>query len=301
MRFIVLGAAAGGGLPQWNCGCGNCNSARSGTGGLLPQSQSSLAVSMDGRDWAILNASPDIRQQLIVCPPLHPRGLRNTPIKSVLITNGDIDHLAGLLTLREGQAFDLFVTGAVARVIDANPIFNALRPHVRRQTIASDAPFPLLPGLEARLFAVPGKVPLYMERAGADPATLDDHTVGIELTDAAGERAFYIPGCREWTPDLVARLTGARLLFLDGTVFEDDELSRIGVATKTGRRMGHVPISGEDGSLARLAALRPTRKIFVHINNTNPVWREGAERTEVVRHGFEVAFDGMEVESGTGA
>jgi pyrroloquinoline quinone biosynthesis protein B len=293
MKFIILGAAAGGGLPQWNCGCQNCASAREGR--LAAQTQSSLAITCDGDSWAILDASPDVRQQLERCKALHPHNIRDTPIKAVLVTNGDIDHLVGLLTLRERQVFDLFVTVEIADVIKQNPIFDVLQPLVRQHIVALEAPFCLLPGLTVRVFAVPGKIPLYMERDLTAIEAEDGHTIGVEI-EAIGSRAYYIPGCRELSPALVERLRAAEVLFFDGTLYQNDELRSLGISTKTGLRMGHMPIGGDSGSLKRLAALNPTRKIYVHINNTNPIWCQGPERGEVISNGFEVGADGMEIE-----
>jgi pyrroloquinoline quinone biosynthesis protein B len=301
LRALVLGAAAGGGLPQWNCNGAN-SAGFWGRGGALAQAtQSSLAVTVDGESWALLNASPDLRAQIIANPQLHPRdparhGLRDTPIASVLITNGDIDHIAGLLTLREKQAFDLFTTPAIARVLRANPVFDALDPAlVARRTVGLDAPFDLLPGVTAELFAVPGKVPLFLEGETVQTDLIGEQTVGVRLS--AGDRTiFYIPGCARVTPDLADRLRGAACVLFDGTVFHDDEMIRAGVGRKTGQRMGHIAMAGPEGSLAAFRDLGVARKIFVHMNNTNPVWRpDSPERGAVEAAGWEVAFDGMEV------
>ena len=295
LRIIVLGAAAGGGLPQRNCGCGNCSAARDTASPLKPQTQSSLAVSLDGEAWAVFNASPDIRQQIQANPQLQPRRLRHTPIKSVVLTNGDIDHLAGLLVLREKQAFTVFATAAVDRIIAGNAIFGVLDPEfVARKSIAIEQAFSPLPGLEARVFAVPGKVPLFLEDGEPDLNVEGEDTVGIELR-AGGRRVYYIPGCGMMNDALAARLEGADALFFDGTLFSDDEMIATGTGRKTGRRMGHMPIAGEGGSLDALARLNIRRKIYVHINNTNPIWRPGAERERVEGRGLEVGFDGMEV------
>jgi len=295
MHFLVLGTSAGGGLPQWNCGCDNCRLARIPGSGLLPQTQSSIAVSVDGENWAILNASPDIRQQIGDNSQLHPKSLRHSPIRSVVVTNGDIDHIAGLLVLREKQAFGLFMTEALAAIIDDNPIFQALDPNfVERRTIALNAPFQLLPGLTAELFSVPGKVPLFLEGANPEIGVEGEQTIGIELT-ANGQRAYYIPGCAALTDKLADRIDGADLLLFDGTLFTDDEMLISGTGQKTGRRMGHMPIDGADGSLEALSALTIERKIYVHINNTNPIWRHGPERDTVRAAGFEVGHDGMEI------
>jgi pyrroloquinoline quinone biosynthesis protein B len=294
-RFLVLGAAAGGGLPQWNCGCANCRAARDPSSGVRPQTQSSLAVSPDGENWVVLNASPDIRAQIERSAYLHPRALRDSPIKGVVVTNGDVDHITGLLTLRESQRFSLFATEALMDTIGLNPVFQVLDPaYVQRETVALEIAFSPLPGLEIRLFAVPGKVPLYLEGAGLKLGQETDETVGVEFR-IDGRRVYYIPGCGSLPETLAARIEGADLLFFDGTVFEDDEMVRAGVGHKTGRRMGHMPIAGAEGSLAALSGLSIGRKIYVHINNTNPIWQAGPERDQVEAQGFEVGHDGMEV------
>jgi pyrroloquinoline quinone biosynthesis protein B len=295
IRALVLGAAAGGGLPQWNCGCANCRLARNPNGGLRPQTQSSLAVTANGHDWALLNASPDIRSQIEANPVLHPRALRDTPIASVLVTNGDIDHIAGLLILREKQPFRLFTTPAIGDILAANPVFEVLDPNcVERITVALDQPFTLVNGIEATLFAVPGKLPLFMEGENPETALEGEQTVGVELT-GSGKRIYYIPGCGRLTDRLTDRIRGADLLFFDGTVFHDDEMARAGTGLKTGRRMGHMPMSGEGGSIDALKGLAIGRTIYVHINNTNPVWQQGPERRAAEQAGYEIGYDGMEV------
>ncbi len=294
LRAVVLGAAAGGGLPQWNCGCQNCNAARDGS--IPAASQSSVAFSANGSDWAILNASPDIRYQIAAAPPLHPTGPRDSPIRSVVLTNGDIDHVVGLLTLREKQAFTLFTTAAIAEVLDDNPIFRALDPaFVRREIVALGKPFEIAAGLTAEMFVVPGKVPLYMEGETVDTELEGEQTVGVHLT-AGGRTAYYLPGCAKVTDALAERMRGAPLVFFDGTVWENEEMIRLGVGAKTGARMGHMSMAGAGGSMAAFAPLDVARKIFVHMNNTNPVLDPSSpERAEVEAAGWEVAFDGMEV------
>ena len=292
MRFVVLGAAAGGGLPQWNCGCENCGLARSGQ--LAHAGQSSLAATVDGRHWAILNASPDLRQQMQACPALHPTGLRDSPLRSVLLTNGDIDHVAGLLSLREQTPFELFATTDILAVLAENRIFDAVSDRVvPRRPVALDSAFELLPGLVCTLFAVPGKVPLYMEGEVVRTDLVGGQTVGVALSDGR-THALYIPGCAALPDDLRARMAQADLVFFDGTLWDDDEMIRTGTGVKTGRRMGHVPISGEDGSLAMLSDLTATR-VYIHINNTNPIWRpDSTERDAVTAAGWHVAADGQE-------
>jgi len=296
VRAVVLGAAAGGGFPQWNCGCRNCVAAREHVEGFLPRSQSSLAVTVDGVRWAILNASPDIREQINRTPDLHPRGLRSSPLASVLVTNGDLDHIAGLLTLREKQPFRLFLTREIAAVLSGNPIFRALDPKCVEQVIVGlDEDFDLLPGLPVRLFAVPGKVPLYAEAGEVRTDLEGEQTVGVEMAGSKGT-LFYIPGCARMTEKLAARLMNASTVFFDGTVWTDDEMRSAGVGEKTGRRMGHMAMSGEDGSIAAFADLGVSRKIFIHINNTNPVLDPASqERAAAVKAGWEIGYDQMEV------
>lgn len=295
-RSIVIGAAAGGGLPQWNCGCQNCQLARiPSPKGIPSQTQSSLAVTSDGENWALLNASPDIRQQLINTPALHPRRLRDNPIKTVLLTNGDLDHIAGLLTLREKQAFRLVMTAAIRDVLAANPIFRALDPSfVTQEIVTLNKSFSLIPGVKAKLFAVPGKVPLFMEGEHVDTELEGEQTVGVELLTSK-YRVYYVPGCAIVRDDFLKRIDGADILYFDGTLFTDDEMLKSGTGVKTGKRMGHISISGDDGSLKALEKVTVSRKVYVHINNTNPVWRKGAERRLVEDSGFEIAYDGKEI------
>ncbi len=280
-------------MPQWNCGCDICQAARRGD---IPNlTQSSLAVSGDGDNWAILNASPDIRLQLAASPQLHPTGPRTSPIKSVLVTNGDIDHVAGLLTLREKQPFTLFATREILSVLEANPIFAALDPSlVARRPIALEESFELTSTVTATLFAVPGKVPLYLEGEEVVTDLEGEQTVGVALK-SAGSEAFYIPGCAKMTDGLAERLTGADLTFFDGTVWVDDEMRQSGVGSKTGSRMGHMSMAGAGGSIAAFSALEVARKVFVHMNNTNPVLVPGSpQRLEAEAAGWTIGQDGME-------
>ncbi|MEP0962838.1 MAG: pyrroloquinoline quinone biosynthesis protein PqqB [Roseobacter sp.] len=293
-RAHILGAAAGGGLPQWNCGCENCNLARAGK--IPSQTQSSLGVTADGKNWAVLNASPDIRHQMAACTDLHPTGLRELPLQSVLVTNGDIDHVAGLLTLREMQPFTLFATAGIHDVLAQNPMFDALNARaVVRRTIALGDPFQLVDGIEATLFPVPGKVPLYLEGDTVKTDLIGDQTVGVKL--CTGEKtAFYIPGCAILNDDLRDRLQNADYLFFDGTLWRDDEMIRAKLGQKTGKRMGHMSMSGPDGSLTAFDALEIGKKIYVHMNNTNPVLRpNSAEKTQAEAAGWIVGQDGMEI------
>ncbi len=293
MRFLVLGASAGGGLPQWNCGCRNCEDARNGL--IPPSGQSSLAVSQDGEHWSILNASPDIRQQMLDNPQMHPRSLRDTPVVSVLLTNGDIDHIAGLLSLREQTPFTLFATGDILEVLSNNRIFDAVnRAKVDRKRIVLEQDFDLQNGLRARLFAVPGKVPLFMEGDTVQTDLIGEQTVGVRLS-AGGKVAYYIPGCAQVTPDLLSQIADGDQLFFDGTLWDDDEMIRTGTGVKTGQRMGHISVSGPDGSIALLKDISAA-KTFIHINNTNPMLQpNGPERAFVENAGWSIAYDGQEI------
>lgn len=293
MIIRILGAAAGGGVPQWNCACANCMAARRGD--LPRMTQSSVAVSADGVHWVVLNASPDIRAQLTETPALTPPGLRGSPVCAVVVTNADVDHIAGLLTLREMTTFDLFASGETHRVLAANSVFGVLDAGlVARREIALHVPFQPAPGLTVTAFAVPGKVALFLEKTHGYETRLGGQTLGLRISD--GRRtAFYTPGCAALPPELIARLEGADLLLFDGTVWADDDMLRSGTGAKTGGRMGHMPISGPDGSMAALAPCNIGRRIFIHINNTNPVLDPASpERAELAAQGWEIALDGME-------
>jgi len=261
------------------------------------RTQSSLAISVDGDRWLLMNASPDIRQQILQTKILQPQAnLRHTPIEAVLLTNGDVDHVAGLLTLRESQPFRIYGTAQTLSSLALSPVFGVLSPQfVSCLSIPLDHTFEPLPGLTAVLFAVPGKVPLWLETGERPITEMSDVTIGVSLK-ANNKRIIYVPGCAMITDDLRGRIQDADALLFDGTVLEDDELIRAGVGAKTGRRMGHVPINGEDGSISGLAGVAVGRRIFVHINNTNPVLVEGSiERRLVEQAGWMIAHDGMRV------
>ncbi len=305
----MLGAGAGGGVPQWNCNCAVCVAARSNASNVLPRTQSSIAVSADGENWCVVNCSPDIRQQILNTPCLHPRdpqtfGRRDTPIHSVVLTNGDVDHIAGLLILREKQPFRLLATPDIQHMLRENPIFDVLDPsYVVREDLPIDAGVEVAPQLRMEAFLVPGKVPLFLEGSaqdGAGPPEIGietEYTIGLKIGHSRSARHFfYIPGCAALPNDLKARVRGAALLLFDGTVWENEEMIAKGVGAKTGRRMGHMSISGAEGSMAGFASLDVRRKVFVHINNTNPVlFDDSPERGHAESEGWEIAFDGMEI------
>lgn len=306
LRVVVLGSAAGGGIPQWNCGCDVCTAARKTPGGFQ-MTQASLAISADDRHWFLLNASPDIRQQIIATPRLHPQAgvLRHSPIAGVILTNAEVDAVAGLLSLREGSPFAIYAHPRVLATLHANSIFNVLdRNRVPRRAITLEAAFePALPdgaasGITVLPFAVPGKVAWYLE-SGADanvPADDPGDTLGLQMTDQrTGRSFFYLPACARMTPKLRSRIEGAVMIFFDGTLWRDDELIAAGLGHKTGQRMGHMAMSGPDGAIAALADAAIGRKIFLHINNSNPVvLPDSDERRIAEKEGWEIPADGTE-------
>jgi pyrroloquinoline quinone biosynthesis protein B len=304
MNIVVLGSAAGGGLPQWNCACSNCRRARAGDPDVKARTQASIAVSADGARWFVINATPDLRQQIAAAPQLHPREQpRHSPIAGVLLTGSEVDQITGLLTLREGQALALYATAEVHAILDANPVFEALkRDRVDRRQFALDSAMDLRDrtgvdvGMRVELFSVPGKVPLYLE-GDLSPEAMQGaagDTVGVEIA-AAGKRALYIPGCARLTPALLERMKGANLLLFDGTLWQDREMIDQGLSEKTGQRMGHISASGPDGSMAGLAGVEVGRKVFIHVNNSNPLLDDCSDqRAEARTAGWEVAFDGQE-------
>ncbi|HEY6451376.1 MAG TPA: pyrroloquinoline quinone biosynthesis protein PqqB [Steroidobacteraceae bacterium] len=302
MKALVLGSAAGGGFPQWNSNAAACNRARRGDPAARARTQASIAVSADAEHWFLFNAAPDLRQQIEATPELHPHhGLRSSPIAGVVLTGADVDAIAGLLTLRERQALTVYATAKVHAVLQANPIFDVLAADlVTRSVLPLDCPQRLeLPGgadsgLTVECFAVPGKVPLYLEQPqGAPPIVLGEDTVGAAISDGHS-RLFFIPGCAAMTDAIGQRLRGAELVLFDGTLWRDDEMIRAGLGAKSGRRMGHMSLTGAEGTLAAFKDLGVKRKIVVHINNSNPVLLEdSSERAELEAAGWEVAHDGM--------
>ncbi|MBR0869106.1 pyrroloquinoline quinone biosynthesis protein PqqB [Bradyrhizobium tropiciagri] len=305
-RVVVLGAAAGGGVPQWNCGCTVCRTARSEHPGLQ-STQASIAVSADGAHWFLVNASPDLRQQLIAAPQLHPKAgaLRHTPIAGVILTNGEIDAVAGLLSMREGSPFTIYAHERVLAILRSNSIFNVLsEKNVGRRPIAVDQAFePALPdgtpsGIEVLPFEVPGKGAWYLE-GKAHPAGGDGvgDTLGLRIADKASGKYFYfLAACARVTDGLKARIKGAPLVFFDGTVWRDDELVLAGLGNKTGQSMGHISMSGEHGAIEALAGLDIGRKVFLHINNSNPaLLGTSAERKAIEQAGWQIPSDGTEI------
>jgi len=306
LRVVVLGAAAGGGVPQWNCGCPVCAKARADHP-ELQSSQASIAVSNDSEHWFLVNASPDLRQQLIQTPQLHPRSghLRHSPIAGVILTNGEIDAVAGLLSMREGSPFTIYAHGRVLAILKSNSIFNVLgEKNVRRQPIDVDKAFePALPdgapsGIDILPFEVPGKGAWYLE-GKAHPAGTEGagDTLGLRIADRSSGKYFYfIAACARVTDELRSRLAGAPLVFFDGTVWRDDELIVAGLGDKTGQGMGHIAMAGDHGAIESLAGLDIGQKMFLHINNSNPaLLRDSNERETAELAGWQIPADGTEI------
>jgi pyrroloquinoline quinone biosynthesis protein B len=303
LSTFVLGAAAGGGFPQWNCNCDVCKLAWSGDPRVKPRTQASIAVttgpngSADGvSPFILVNASPDLRQQIMATPALQPRGLRTSPIAAVVLTGGEIDQTAGLLTLRERGRFGLFGMAGTLETLDSNSMFSALAADVVPRTpVQPGIPFKLPGGIEGEMFIVPGKVPLYLEGDNPELEAETEANAGIELR-ADGARVVFIPGAARLTPAIAERLADADVVLFDGTLFSDDEMIAAKAGVKTGRRMGHMPVGGPDGTLSALAGLA-RRRILIHINNTNPILIDGSPQRRIVEAaGFEVAEDGMRIE-----
>jgi pyrroloquinoline quinone biosynthesis protein B len=293
MWVRVLGSAAGGGSPQWNCGCPVCTAVRAGA--AHPRTQSSIAVSPDRSRWFLINASPDLHTQIEAFPGLHPQGGRATPLDTVLLTDAELDHTLGLPLLREARSLRLYATPAVHKTLsDGSGLLRLLERYypVEWRPVTVDAEFSLAEGLSARTFDVPTAKP---DRFGLGLDT--GRVVGYRLSDErTGGTLVYLPGTPSLPPALCAELAGCDCLLIDGTCWQDDELIRLGLAGKTSRQMGHLPVGGPDGSLALLPALGIKRAIYVHLNNTNPILLDDSPERRLVRDsGLEVAMDGLEV------
>ena len=310
MRVLVLGSAAGGGVPQWNCSCDNCFSARVGAG-VKVSTQDSLAVSPDGKRWVLLNASPDVARQIERHVELQPAPKaaraaswpRQSAIAGVVLTNGDLDHCLGLLCLREWTPFSLYATRETqVGLVEHNAMFRTLSrqsTHVVFRSLCLDQSLPLLDawgeptGLLVRAFSVPGKVPLHLEQLMAPSSEVN---VGVIVEAAAtGARIAYVPAAGSLA-GLAEQVRGVSCLFFDGTFWQNDELVRLGLSGKTAEALAHVPISGPGGSLGALPQLPVLERVYVHINNTNPILKYGSpERALVDAQGITIAEDGMEM------
>jgi pyrroloquinoline quinone biosynthesis protein B len=307
MLIKILGSAAGGGFPQWNCNCRNCRSLRDGTFKGKPRTQTQVAICQDNRAWFLLNASPDLRTQIEATPELHPRNHgRNSPIGGVLLTSGDIDQIAGLLSLRELQPFRIYCTPSIRRILQEDNSMFAMLNRVPNQVswaeINSEGSFPLLTlagndsGIGCTVFPLGSRYPAYVSKERTASLMPGEALVGAMLTSSSG-RFAYMPAVPTVDDALLQRLEEADLLLFDGTFWSDDELIRVQGSGSTAREMGHIPVSGGEGSLRKLAGLRRPRKIFVHINNTNPMLdASGPEYAQVRAAGWEVAEDGWSLD-----
>ena len=297
MRVRVLGSAAGGGFPQWNCGCGNCVDVRRGDPALSARTQDSIALSADGERWLLVNASPEIRGQIESFDALHPRGPRHSPIAAVALTNGDLDHVLGLFSLRESHPITVCATSVVRDGIVANAIYKTLERFEGQTTWralrlghAID-----VAGLSIEAFAVAGKRPVHVEKSANAPAPSPEDNVGLVVSDGRA-RVAYVASAASIDDAVRARIDGVDALFFDGTFWSSDELVAPGLGRARAEDMAHWPIGGRGGSLAGLAGVRAKQKIFTHVNNTNPILRDGSdERRAVEAAGWTVAHDGLDL------
>lgn len=314
MWVRVLGSAAGGGYPQWNCACLICRAARDGTRPARSRTQSSVAVSPDYRLWFLLNASPDIHAQIEAFPALHPHadrdGGREVPLQAVLLTDAELDHTLGLLLLREGRDLEVHATAATRDTLwDGTSLLRTLEAYspVKWEPVVPGRDVPLGNGLSYRAFDVPttkrarfgaGSSGASSSGNSGNSGSEAGRVVGYRLTDERTSGALiYLPSVQELTAPVRAQLADCSCLLVDGTCWYDDDLIRLGVAGKTAREMGHLPIGGQGGSLEQLSRLPIDRKIYIHINNTNPILLEDSpERRAVEQQGMEVAADGLELQ-----
>lgn len=300
MLVSVLGAAAGGGFPQWNCNCDNCRRLRQGTLHAKARSQIQVAVSAAGRVWHLLGASPDLGKQIEATPALHPRhGLRDSPIASVILTCAELDQSLGLLLLRELHTFQVYATASVREILrEGNSMFRMLERvagQVAWHTIVPGVPFEVEPGMQVEGIAMGGGYPGYVSAGQLARSPADEAVVGLSVR-CGGSGVLFLPGVPEIDDTLLERMEASDLVLLDGTFWSDDEFIRVWPEARTAKAMGHLPISGPGGSLERLKKLRRLRKVFLHINNTNPILDEdSAEHLAVRAAGWEVACDGMTI------
>ena len=303
MRIRVLGAAAGGGFPQWNCNCANCDGVRKGTVRAIPRTQSSICLSSDGINWVLFNASPDLLAQIKSFPPLQPaRAIRDTGIRAIVLVDGQIDHTTGLLMLREGKPLEIWCTDMVHEdLTSGNPLFKILGHYAgvnrHRLPIEADSSF-IIDGIEhlrLRSVSLKSTAPPYSPHRD-NPH--DGDNVGLFIEDErTGRSLFYAPGLGEIEPHLKPLMDKADAVLVDGTFWTDDEMIRLGVSKKRAREIGHLPQSGPGGMIEVLEPLRARHKVLIHINNTNPILDEdSSERAQLRGAGIDVAFDGMEIE-----
>ena len=300
MKILVLGSAAGGGFPQWNCNCTNCDGLRKGTINARARTQSSIAVSSNGSDWLLINASPDVLLQIRANPALQPaRAIRDSGIAGVMVMDAQIDHVTGLLMLREGKKkLNLYCTDSVWDDLNHGlPLVPVLSHYcgVERHRISDQAvEVPGVAGIRFHPLPLKSKAPPYSPHR-ANPQPGDNNGLLIEDMET-GKTLFYAPGLGEIEPHVRAVMEKADCVLVDGTVWTANEMITLGLSEKTSADMGHLALSGPGGMIELLDAVGPRRKVLIHINNTNPILNEdSAERAQLAQHGIEVAFDGMEI------
>jgi len=301
MHVHVLGSGAGGGFPQWNCNCDNCAGLRRGTLRARPREQSSIAISADGTDWVLVNASPDVRSQINGWRALQPgRARRDTGIRAVLLIDSQIDHATGLLILREGEPIELYCTEMVHQDLTTGlPLVRVLEHYcgVNWHPVPIDGSgfgIPAAPGLRFTAVPLRSKAPPYSPHRH-DPHPGDNIGLRVERVDD-GRRLFYAPGLGGITGEVRREMDAADCLLVDGTFWTGDEMERCGVGHKRASEMGHLPQSGPGGMIEVLRGMPRPRKVLIHINNTNPILADdGPERAALAAEGIEVAFDGMDI------
>jgi pyrroloquinoline quinone biosynthesis protein B len=302
MLLRVLGAAAGGGLPQWNCACINCRAARGPEPTILPRTQSQIAVSGDGESWYLLNASPDLRQQLMTFEKAHPsldRGIRNTPIAGAILTSADLDHTLGLLLLREFTPVRIYSTSAVHQILSANPFFrmlNRLPGQEQWNIIEDEVPLHLEGGLQITPVKLEGSAPAYALERMPDGTMNNDFVLGLLIQGQSGKRVAYFPALPVLDQHIRTIFESCDVILVDGTFWSETELQKLQTGTQGATQMGHLPIDGESGSLKFLRGLSGVRRVYTHINNTNPILDQTtAAYKTVAKAGCEIAFDGLEI------
>jgi pyrroloquinoline quinone biosynthesis protein B len=308
MLVKILGSAAGGGFPQWNCACPNCRGLRAGTLAGKTRTQTQVAITEDRESWFLLGASPDLRAQIEATPELHPRdGLRQSPIAGAVLANADVDHILGLLLLRELQPLRVYSTAAVRRILrEDNSVFAMLQRVENQATwndIAPGQPFALRAapgkdsGLRCRALSLGTHYPAYVKNERLSQLDATESSLGLVIESPSGAKLAYMPAVPHVDDALLAQLDAADLLLFDGTFWSDDELIQIQGTAQTARQMGHIPVSSAEGSLSKLAGLRRPRKIYLHINNTNPMLDEASPQHRQVREaGWQIAEDGWQFE-----
>jgi len=312
MRVRILGSAAGGGFPQWNCACPNCRGLRSGTFQGKARTQSQVAISADSRSWFLLGASPDLRAQIEGTPELQPgtgadNEIRQSPIAGVVLANADIDHVLGLLLLRELQPLRVYATQSIRRILTKdNSMFAMLERVAAQVSWTNYSPGALFSlhnpagqdsGLRCRALPLSPHYPAYVSPSRRSQLGMGEASLGLIVETPSGKRLVYMPAVPQFDDALLKQFDNVDLLLFDGTFWSDDELIRMQCSGQTARQMGHVPVSSEEGSLRKLAQLRRPRKIYVHVNNTNPMLNEaGPEYARVRESGWEIAEDGWQFE-----